>query len=174
MHASADTPSLTTCKVILCDIRRLMDDAEHIFRRKNRFDQDRRDFYAQTMVLFALVNRLVDLAREVSLIRGYIRPDEQVKNKVFFKRLHDHGVISWEMRQQMIDLVTFRNVVSHHFSEITREELEKVWMMAPICQEFITIMEYELARNEYEKKRTILLVSAAALTLALVFLWYFS
>lgn len=164
----------TACQSILCDIRHYLEDAESIFRRKERFDQDRRDFYARTMVLFALTNRLMDLAREVSLIRGYIRSEEQVKNKVFFKRLHDHGVISWEMRQQMIDLVNFRNQVSHHFYEVTRDDIEKVWQTMPVCSEFVSIMEQELVSSERIKKGRVIIAGTALVLLILVLLWYIS
>ena len=164
----------TACQPILCDIRHYQEDAESIFRRKERFDQDRRDYYARTMVLFVLTNRLLDLAREVSLIRGYISSEEQVKNKVFFKRLHDHGVISWEIRQQMIDLVNFRNQVSHHFYEVTRDDIEKVWQMMPVCSEFVKIMEQELVRRDQEKKNMVILAGTALVLLVLVLAWYFS
>lgn len=164
----------TACQSILCDIRHYQEDAESIFRRKERFDQDRRDYYARTMVLFALTNRLMDLAREVSLIRGYISSEEQVKNKVFFKRLHDHGIISWEMRQQMIDLVNFRNQVSHHFHDVTRDDVEKVWQMVPVCSEFVSIMEQELLCRDQEKKNLVILAGTALILLVLVLVWYFS
>ena len=164
----------TACQSILCDIRHYQEDAESIFRRKERFDQDRRDFYARTMVLFALTNRIMDLAREVSLIRGYISTEEQVKNKVFFKRLHDHGVISWEMRQQMIDSVNFRNRISHHFYEVTRDEIEKAYGMLPVYNEFILIMEQELALSEREKKNMIILAGTALILLVILLLWHFS
>jgi len=164
----------TACQSILCDIRHYQEDAESIFRRKERFDQDRRDYYARTMVLFVLTNRLLDLAREVSLIRGYISSEEQVKNKVFFKRLHDHGVISWEIRQQMIELVNFRNQISHHFYEVTRDDIEKVWQMMPVCSEFVKIMEQELVRRDQEKKNMVILAGTALVLLVLVLAWYFS
>ncbi|HOL41248.1 HepT-like ribonuclease domain-containing protein [Methanospirillum sp.] len=164
----------TACQSVLCDIRSYLEDEERIFRRKERFDRDRRDFYARAMVLFALTNRLMDLARDVSLIRGYISTDEQIKTKVFFKRLYDHGVISWEMRQQMIDLVNFRNQVSHHFYEITRDDLEKVHQMVPVYRQFVQIMEQELIRNDEQKRNLVILAGTACVLLVLILLWFIS
>lgn len=162
------------CQSMLCDIRQYLEDAERIFRRKERFDQDRRDFYARTMVLFALINRLSDLAGEVSRVRGYIGPEEQVRNKVFFKRLHDYGVISWEMRQQMIESVNFRNRVSHHFNEITKDEVEKTYEMIPVYTEFVLILEKELTRSYQGKKSQVIFAGTALVLLVLLLLWYFS
>ncbi|WP_214035994.1 HepT-like ribonuclease domain-containing protein [Methanospirillum sp.] len=164
----------SSCQSMLRDIRHYLEDAKSIFRRKEKLDQDRRDLYARAMVLFALINRLSDLAREVSHVRGYIRSDEQVKNKVFFKRLHDYGVISWEMRQQMIDSVNFRNRISHHFYEVTRDEIEKAYGMLPVYNEFILIMEQELALSEREKKNMIILAGTALILLVILLLWHFS
>lgn len=154
------------------DIRRYLDDAERIFKRKERLDQDNRDFYARTMVLFALCNRLIDLASEVSLERRYVTGDESVKNKVFFKRLHDYSVIPWEIRQEMITMVNFRNKVSHHFYMITRDDIETIYSQIPVYREFISLMELEHSRAGWETKRNII-VGAALVILALLLFWYF-
>jgi len=174
MHTGTCLFRSTACQTILSDIRQYLEDADRIFKRRERFDQDRRDFYARAMVLFALSNRIIDLAREVSLIRGYISDDEQVKNKVYFKRLNDHGVISWDMRQEMITLVNFRNQVSHHFYEITRDEIEKIYLARPVILEFITIMEKELAITTQEKTRTAMIAGVALVVLIVLLCWYFS
>ncbi|NLV25998.1 MAG: hypothetical protein GXY48_02355 [Methanomicrobiales archaeon] len=158
---------------IILDIRRYVDDAESIFRRKERFDQDQRDFYARTMVLFAMSNRLIDLAKETCLTRRYITEDESIKNKVYFKRLHDYSVIAWEMRQEMINLVNFRNQVSHHFYLVTRDDIEYVYSNLPMYLDFVTIMEKEHERAELLTKRTIL-IGVALVTLILILLWFFS
>ena len=174
MHGSTSFFRSTACQTILCDIRHYLDDADRIFKRKERFDQDRRDFYARAMVLFVISNRLMDLAREVCHIRGYISLEEPIKNKVIFKRLHDHGVISWEMRQQMITLVNFRNQISHHFYEVTRDDIEEIYLMSSVFSEFMSIMEQELSRSDQEKKRAIILAGAVLFIALVLILWYFS
>lgn len=174
MHKGICLFSSTACQTIICDIRHYLEDAERIFRRKERLDQDRRDFYARAMVLFALGNRLFDLTREVSVLRGYITDEEQIKNKVYFKRLYDHGVISWDMRQQMIALVNFRNQVSHHFYEVTPDDIQDMFEMIPVCREFITIMEQELSRSDAQKKKVAIVTGAALVLLIVLLLWYFS
>ena len=158
---------------ICCDIRRYLEDADSIFRRKERFDQDRRDYYARAMVLFALSNRLIDLARAVCLERRYVADDEAVKNKVLFKRLNDYSVITWDMRQEMISLVNFRNRVSHHFYELSRDEVEMVYDSIPVYQEFVSLMEQEYTRIGYVRKRNVIL-GAVLVALVLFLLWYFS
>lgn len=158
---------------IIRDIRRYLDDADSIFRRKERLDKDQRDYYARTMVLFALSNRIMDLARLVCLERRYVSGDEPVKNKVLFKRLHDHSALSWDLRQEMIALVNFRNKVSHHFSELSRDDLEMMYALIPVYKEFISLMELEHSRARFPTKRN-MIIGAVLVAVVLILLWYFS
>lgn len=167
------SPSMS-CREILIDIRQYLDDANRIFNRKEKIDQDGRDFYARSMVLFALSNRLIDLAREVIYIRGYAAPDEKLKNKVFMKRLHDHGVISSDLRTEMVLLVNFRNKVSHHFYDITRDDLVRVYNSLPQYLEFIEIMENQLSGKGVYQKKVLVAAGVLVLLLILLLIWYFS
>lgn len=74
----------------------------------------------------------------------------------------------------MIDLVNFRNQVSHHFYEVTRDDIEKVWQTMPVCSEFVSIMEQELASHDRVKKGMVIIAGTALILLVLVLLWYFS
>lgn len=174
MHFGSGASPSDECREILTDIRQYLADANRIFDRKGKIDQDGRDFYARSMVLFALSNRLIDLAREVIYIRGYAAPDEKLKNKVFIKRLHDHGVISSDLRTEMVLLVNFRNKVSHHFYDITRDDLVHVYNSFPQYLEFIRIMEDQLAAKEIYQKKVLVAAGVLLLLLIMVLLWYFS
>jgi len=159
---------------IIHDIRQYFEDANQIFNRKRRYDNDRRDFYARSMVIFAISNRIIDLAREVTSICGYSKPGEQIRNKVFFKRFNDHQVIDLKMRQEMINLVNFRNRISHHFFEITNDELEEVYTRFPTYLEFVQIMEHEIERKSTEKRLLAGIGVAALISGILILVWYFS
>jgi uncharacterized protein YutE (UPF0331/DUF86 family) len=159
---------------IIRDIRQYFEDANQIFSRKRRYDNDRRDFYARSMVIFAISNRIIDLAREVTSISGYSYPEEKIRNKVFFKRLNDRQVIDFNMRQEMIDLVNFRNRISHHFFEITDDELDKHYKKFPHYKEFVLLMEHEIERKTTEKRILMGLGVAAIILGILTLVWYFS
>jgi uncharacterized protein YutE (UPF0331/DUF86 family) len=158
---------------ILCDIRQYLQDAEKIFNRKVRNDTDRRDFYARTMVIFALSNRFTDLSREVVYKTGIANPRDNLRNKVYYKRLNDYDLISLDMRENMIELVNFRNKISHHFFEISDAELEKIYESFPVYKEFVRIMEYTLSRKSLEKK-AIIGLGIALITVILIGFWFFS
>ena len=162
------------CYEIIQDIRQYFIDAENIFNRKRRFDTDRRDFYARSMVVFALSNRLGDLAREVTYIIGIADPKENLRHKVYYKRLNDHQVINMEMREQMIGLVNIRNKISHHFFEISDDDLEKVYGLFHVYNEFVEIMEHEISRKNFEKKTVIGFGIATITIVILIIVWFFS
>lgn len=174
MFRSPGSPPSLDCREILTDIRHYLDDANRIFNRKEKLDQDGRDFYARSMVLFALSNRLIDLAREVIYIRGYAAPDEKLKNKVFMKRLHDKRVISSDLRTEMVLLVNFRNKVSHHFYDITRDDLITVYNSFPQYLEFIGIMEDQLSGRDIYQKKVLVIAGVLILLFVLLCIWYFS
>ena len=99
--------------------------------------------------------------------------DEPVKNKVLFKRLHDHSALSWDLRQEMIALVNFRNKVSHHFSELSRDDLEMMYALIPVYKEFLSLMELEHSRARFQTKRN-MIIGAVLVAVVLILLWYFS
>lgn len=158
---------------IFGDIRQYMDDAQSISLTPSRYDKDRRNFYALSMVLFALANRLIDLGRETVYFRGYAGPEEELKNKVIFKRLSDYGIIDPAIRQDLIRLVDFRNQCSHHFHEVSKEDIRYILDSFPRYEIFIHTMAEELARSGELTKKQKILITGIILTLFLIILTLF-
>jgi uncharacterized protein YutE (UPF0331/DUF86 family) len=160
---------------ILTDIRKYLEDVKSISKTPSRMDKDQRNFYARSMVLFALSNRLIDLGRETVYSRGYAGPEEELKNKVIFKRLSDYGVISLAIRQDMIHLVDFRNQCSHHFHEVTKEDIQGIIESLPRYELFVQNMCEELGRvNLITKRQMILLAGIILLILVITLIFFFS
>ncbi|MFH0966291.1 MAG: HepT-like ribonuclease domain-containing protein [Methanobacteriota archaeon] len=159
---------------IISDIKQYLDDARSISLEPSRYDRDRRNYYALSMVLFALSNRLIDLGRETVYFRGYAGPEEEIKNKVIFKRLSDHQVIDPRARQDLMRLVDFRNRCSHHFHELTKEDLIQVSESLPRYEKFTHTMREELLRTTLLSKKQIVLVAGFIMVLVLIalILWF--
>ena len=153
---------------IISDISQYLGDARSISLQPSRSDRDRRNYYALSMVLFALSNRLIDLGRETVYFRGYAGPDEEIKNKVIFKRLSDHNVIEPGIRQDLIRMVDFRNRCSHHFHEMTKEELIQVCNSLPQYEAFTQAMQAELLRTSMITRRQMILAAGIILLLVLI------
>lgn len=160
---------------IISDISQYLQDSRNISLEQTRYDKDRRNFYALSMVLFALANRLIDLGREVVYFRGYAGQDEELKNKVIFKRLSDYNVIDPGTRQDLIRLVDFRNQCSHHFHELTKDDLCQVLESLPRYENYMMIMREELLKRSLLSKKQMILVAGIILVAVLIVLFsYFS
>jgi uncharacterized protein YutE (UPF0331/DUF86 family) len=157
---------------IVSDISQYLKDARSISLEPSRYDRDRRNYYALSMVLFALSNRLIDLGRETVYFRGYAGPEEEIKNKVIFKRLSDYNVIDPASRQDLIRLVDFRNRCSHHFHEVTKEELIQIRESLPGYEAFTRTMEEELLRTGLISKRQMVYIAGFVLFLILIILLF--
>jgi uncharacterized protein YutE (UPF0331/DUF86 family) len=159
---------------IIADIRQYLEDAGSIRLQPSRHDRDRRNFYALSMVLFALSNRLIDLGRETVYSKGYAGPEEELKNKVIFKRLADYQVIDPAARQDLIRLVDFRNRCSHHFHEVTREELMEISDSFPTYEKFVADLHEELTRTSRFSKKRMILVAGIILICCIIALFLLS
>jgi len=159
---------------ILSDINQYLEDARSISLQQTRQDRDRRNFYALSMVLFALANRLIDLGRETVYFHGYAGPEEEIRNKAIFKRLSDYNVIDPATRQDLILLVNFRNQCSHHFHEITKEDLKEVMDSLPRYEFYALLMREELSRtNLITRKQMVLAAGIVLLVCILVVIFLF-
>lgn len=158
---------------IITDIRQYCEDARSIRLQPSRSDRDRRNFYALSMVLFALSNRLIDLGRETVYSKGYAGPEEELKNKVIFKRLADYQVIGPATRQDLIRLVDFRNRCSHHFHEVTREELMEISDCLPRYEKYVSDIQEELMKTRILSKKEMILVAGLIIGCLIIVIFFF-
>ena len=68
---------------------------------------DSRNFYAASMILFALLNRVLDLGSEVIIARGSGIPTTY---REIFSLLEQEGIITHTLAQSMKHFVTCRNL----------------------------------------------------------------
>ncbi|PWR69929.1 HepT-like ribonuclease domain-containing protein [Methanospirillum lacunae] len=148
---------------IISDIYQYLGDAKSISLQQTRQDRDHRNFYALSMVLFALANRLIDLGRETVYYRGYASPEEEIRNKVIFKRLSDYDVIDPATRQDLLMLVNFRNQCSHHFHEVTKEDLNEIIESLPRYEAYVTVIRNELNRTGMITRKQMILATGLIL-----------
>jgi uncharacterized protein YutE (UPF0331/DUF86 family) len=159
---------------IVSDIYQYLGDAKSISLQQTRQDRDRRNFYALSMVLFALANRLIDLGRETVYCRGYAGPEEEIRNKAIFKRLSDYDVIDPATRQDLIMLVNFRNQCSHHFHEVTKEDLNEIIESLPRYEAYVTVIRTELTRTSMITRKQMILATGIILLVCIFVVIYLS
>ena len=122
---------------ICSDIIRYIHDAERISIQKageTARNTDFRNYYALFMIEFALINRMLDLARCCVYNCGYADQHEPLKNKVLIKRLWDVGVIDERTKQELLLCIDIRNQISHHFHSCTSRELTRLYYKKEIIR----------------------------------------
>lgn len=81
---------------------------------------DSRNFYVASMILFALLNRVLDLGSEVIIARGSGIPTTY---REIFSLLEQEGIVTHTLAQSMKHFVTCRNLLSHEYQGITPDQL---------------------------------------------------
>lgn len=96
-----------------CDLREL-----HISAVEDL--NDKRTFYAASMILFALLNRTIDLGNEILITRGFRIPSTY---REIFVILGQEQVIDTDLAGKIGSLVFYRNLLSHEYHGINPEKL---------------------------------------------------
>jgi uncharacterized protein YutE (UPF0331/DUF86 family) len=105
---------------LLSDIREYFDDLDAMDIRSVEDLHDKRNFYAVSMILFSLLNRVFDLGSEVVMAQNLGIP---ATYREIFTRLQKNGIINNELAHEMTVMVTYRNLLSHEYHGITDETL---------------------------------------------------
>lgn len=105
---------------ILKDISRFFNDLENLKIQDVHDLSDTRNFYAASMILFALLNRVFDLGSEVIIAH---RSGIPTTYREIFSLLEQEGIITHTLAQSMKHFVTSRNLLSHEYQGITPDQL---------------------------------------------------
>ncbi len=108
---------------IISDIERFLSDLDSM-EIKNVDDlRDRKTFYASSMLIFAILNRVIDLGEELILAYGLGIPKTY---RAIFKELGKAGIIDKNLQTVLESLVFYRNAIAHEYYDIDEEEIFEV------------------------------------------------
>ncbi|MDR2854754.1 MAG: hypothetical protein LBV40_01170 [Methanomicrobiales archaeon] len=158
--------------LIYSDIIRYLHDAEQISLQKageTARNSDSRNYYAAYMVEFALINRMLDLARCCVYSCGYAGQNEVLKNKVLIKRLEDVGVIDEYTKQELLLCIDRRNQISHHFRTCTYHDLVQLYKKNEIMRQCAEQWREHIKTHEQKHDVRVAGVVAAIFLLVLTF-----
>jgi uncharacterized protein YutE (UPF0331/DUF86 family) len=93
------------------------------------------------MIMFTLLNRVFDLGSEVSIAHNMGIPSTY---REIFTLLRKNGFISETLSQNMIGLVTYRNLLSHEYHGIDDEKLFILTTKIETIQEFVDLMQKKI------------------------------
>ena len=121
---------------IISDIERYFRDLElEGLNIKNVEDlEDRKDFYAISMVLFSILNRAIDLGDEIVMANNLGMPSTY---KEIFRLLTRNEYIGKDMGEELSNLVFYRNLLSHEYYDLTEEDVLEVFKKISIVKKFV-------------------------------------
>jgi uncharacterized protein YutE (UPF0331/DUF86 family) len=121
---------------IISDIERYFRDLElEGLNIKNVEDlEDRKDFYAISMVLFSILNRAIDLGDEIVMANNLGMPSTY---KEIFRLLTRNEYIGKDMGEELSNLVFYRNLLSHEYYDLTEEDVFEVFKKINIVKKFV-------------------------------------
>jgi uncharacterized protein YutE (UPF0331/DUF86 family) len=130
---------------IVSDIERYLEDLGELNISTQKDLNDKRNFYAVSMVLFTLLNRVFDLGNEVSIAHNMGIPSTY---REIFTLLRKNGCISDNLSHEMIGLVTYRNLLSHEYHGIDEEKLFLLTTKIGTIREFVDQMQKKIRESD--------------------------
>ncbi len=123
---------------IFSDIQKYLRDLEEMNIGREEDLNNKRNFYAVSMVMFSLLNRVLDLGSEMVISHDLGIPST---NRDIFVLLEKNGLISTELGKEMKGLVTFRNLLSHEYHGINESKLFLLTKKVGTIREFVDLMK---------------------------------
>ncbi|OEU52403.1 MAG: hypothetical protein BA871_16240 [Desulfuromonadales bacterium C00003096] len=119
---------------IISDIERYFRDLEGLNIKNVEDLEDRKDFYAISMVLFSILNRAIDLGDEIVMANNLGMPSTY---KEIFRLLTRNKYIGKDMGEELSNLVFYRNLLSHEYYDLTEEDVLEVFKKISIVKKFV-------------------------------------
>ena len=119
---------------IISDIERYFRDLEGLSIKNVEDLEDRKDFYAISMVLFSILNRAIDLGDEIVMANNLGMPSTY---KEIFRLLTRNKFIGKDMGEELSNLVFYRNLLSHEYYDLTEEDVLEVFKKISIVKKFV-------------------------------------
>lgn len=94
---------------------------------------DKKTYYAVSMVLFTVLNLVIDLGEELVAGLGTAIPSTY---RDIFRLLQEAEVIGADMATGLVSLVYYRNRLSHRYADFDESDLRAVIERIPLIEEF--------------------------------------
>ncbi len=119
---------------IISDIEKYFRDLEELNIERIDDLEGKKNFYAISMVLFAILNRAIDLGDEIVMANDLGMPSTY---KEIFRLLTKNKFIGKDMGEELSNLVFYRNLLSHEYYDLTEEDVFEVFKKISIVKKFV-------------------------------------
>jgi uncharacterized protein YutE (UPF0331/DUF86 family) len=107
--------------VMVRDVERYLSDLKEIGVSDKKDLEEKEKYYAVSMIVFAVMNRAMDIGNEVISGSGNMPMPDSYKET--FEVLAHNKIISPGLAAEMMRLMKYRNAIAHEYYQITADEL---------------------------------------------------
>ncbi len=107
------------------DIYKYLRDLESLEIKSAEDLNDLRTYYATSMILFNILNKIIEVGEKIALDNGYY-PSSY---REIFRILKDIGKIDEDLYKDLDWLVRLRNKIAHRYGEVTKGDLFQAIIM---------------------------------------------
>jgi uncharacterized protein YutE (UPF0331/DUF86 family) len=123
---------------IILDIERFFKDLDEIEVKSIDDLENKKNFYAVSMIIFAIINRAVDLGDEIVASLNIGTPSKYAD---IFYLLRRDGHISKNLTQDLAWLVDARNLLSHEYQDFDEKDIFDIMGKVQSIKEFVKNMK---------------------------------
>ncbi len=131
--------------VMVRDIERYLSDLQEIDIGSRKDLEEKEAYYAVSMIVFAVMNRVVDIGNEV--ISGSEKMPMPDTYKEAFEVLAHNQIISRGLATEMIRLMKYRNIIAHEYYQLSVDELFALKNDIPKAEKFISEIKKYLEKK---------------------------
>jgi len=133
---------------IIADLERYFANLEELKVSSSVMTTER--FYSLSMVLFAILNRTMDLGQEI--VRGK-KLGMPASYKEIFQILQREKLIDSDLSQKLQHLANQRNVLAHEYFDVTEKSIYAIYLRINIVQELVKVTKALLSLKKNGKNK---------------------
>lgn len=124
---------LEKINVIIRDIDKYFLELKNIGLNKENIDVPEK-FYSSSMVVFSILNRMIDLAEEIIIKNEFGMPSSYEQ---YFQILAEKGLIDKPMGEELKRLVKDRNLFAHQYYDLERKQVLSISKRIYTIRDFV-------------------------------------
>ena len=134
---------------IIADIQKYIKELDSYQIKEAEDLNDSKNYYATSMIAFAVLNRVIDLGSEIISAENLGAPNTY---QDIMPILAKANVINKEQAAQLSKMIGKRNVLAHLYEDINEKDLFKIVKEINLIEKFINTVKKRIASHEEESK----------------------
>lgn len=131
-------------------VGKIFGDIERYFKELELFGLNEKNldnlekFYASSMVIYAVLSRMIDLAEEIIMKNHFGIPQSYQE---YFDVLREHSIIDSSLCEELKYLSKSRNLFAHEYYNLNRKEILKIQKRISAVKQFTEKIKREIGKE---------------------------